>query len=479
VPVVKVFKTPKQSLGGIDTEAVATLIAAASDIALVMNVDGVIQDLVCQGSELAASLRGLDAFIGKPWAETVSPESRTNVALLMREAAERKTPAWQEVRHPASSGTDVAILYAVVRTRKRGDCIAIGREVQAITSLQQRLVEAQIAMERGYSRLRHAEARYRILFQVSTEPALIVDGATEKVVEANPAALQLTGYPTRNIVGGRLNEVFRRESAAAVKSLLSKARASLQTEGLKVKLKHDPRDHEISALLFRQDTTALILVRFALCPDEAGEPFLSYKDLRLLKSVEKTPDGFVVTDELGRIIAANPAFIEMAQLVSEDQARGRPLEQWVGRPGIDLRVFMTSLRQHEAFRLFTTILHGEQGATTEIEVSAAPVDDRDEPIFVFAIRNVSQRLHTRPGETKQLPRSAEQLTELIGRVPLKDIVRETTEIIERLCIEAALRVTGENRASAADMLGVSRQSLYVKLRRFGILDPVAEPDENQ
>ena len=67
-------------------------------------------------------------------------------------------------------------------------------------------------------------------------------------------------------------------------------------------------------------------------------------------------------------------------------------------------------------------------------------------------------------------RGADQLTELIGRVPLKDLVRETTDVIERLCIEAALNLTANNRASAAEMLGVSRQSLYVKLRRFGLAD---------
>jgi DNA-binding NtrC family response regulator len=61
-------------------------------------------------------------------------------------------------------------------------------------------------------------------------------------------------------------------------------------------------------------------------------------------------------------------------------------------------------------------------------------------------------------------------------VPLKDLVRETTDVIERLCIEAALNLTGNNRASAAEMLGVSRQSLYVKLRRFGIADT---SDENE
>ena len=35
-------------------------------------------------------------------------------------------------------------------------------------------------------------------------------------------------------------------------------------------------------------------------------------------------------------------------------------------------------------------------------------------------------------------------------------------------------MTGGNRASAAEMLGVSRQSLYVKLRRFGLAEPGGE-----
>ncbi len=74
---------------------------------------------------------------------------------------------------------------------------------------------------------------------------------------------------------------------------------------------------------------------------------------------------------------------------------------------------------------------------------------------------------------KQPSRSVEQLTELIGRVSLKDLVRESTEVIERLAIEAALELTNDNRASAAEMLGLSRQSLYVKLRRYGIGDLTA------
>ena len=63
-------------------------------------------------------------------------------------------------------------------------------------------------------------------------------------------------------------------------------------------------------------------------------------------------------------------------------------------------------------------------------------------------------------------RAAEALAELVGRVPLRDIVGETTELIEKLCIEAALQLTQDNRATAAEILGLSRQSLYVKLRQY-------------
>jgi DNA-binding NtrC family response regulator len=70
-----------------------------------------------------------------------------------------------------------------------------------------------------------------------------------------------------------------------------------------------------------------------------------------------------------------------------------------------------------------------------------------------------------------------QLTELVGRVPLKDIVAESSELIEQLSIETALQMTHDNRALAAQLLGLSRQSLYVKLRRYGLGDlPSSEGD---
>ncbi|MEC8760452.1 MAG: helix-turn-helix domain-containing protein, partial [Pseudomonadota bacterium] len=56
----------------------------------------------------------------------------------------------------------------------------------------------------------------------------------------------------------------------------------------------------------------------------------------------------------------------------------------------------------------------------------------------------------------------------VGSATLKEIVTDTTDVIEKICIEAALEITNNNRAAAADLLGLSRQSLYVKLSKFEI-----------
>jgi transcriptional regulator PpsR len=222
----------------------------------------------------------------------------------------------------------------------------------------------------------------------------------------------------------------------------------------------------------------MILIRLLPSVDQ---PALDFQPAgsKLLKFAESAPDGLVLTDRDGRILSANAAFAEMAQLTGGESAHGEALERWLGRPGIDLGVLLSNLRQNESIRMFSTVLRGEYGATTDVEVSAVPLQGDAVSSFGFAIRDVGRRLSPVPRSDRELPRSADQLTELIGRVPLKDLVRETTDVIERLCIEAALNLTGNNRASAAEMLGVSRQSLYVKLRRFGLAEGADENENSE
>jgi transcriptional regulator PpsR len=180
---------------------------------------------------------------------------------------------------------------------------------------------------------------------------------------------------------------------------------------------------------------------------------------------------------VGRVLSANQAFVDMLQLPAGEPVLGQMLDRWLGRSTVDLNVLIGNLRQHGVLRLFPTTLRASDGQATAVEISAVAVADGPQPCLGFTIRDVTRRLPSEGRSQRQLPRSTEQLTGLVGRLPLRDIVGETTDLIERLCIEAALELTRDNRASAAEMLGLSRQSLYVKLRRYGIHDPAGRPEE--
>ena len=474
------FRAPETSLGDLDAEGTASLISAAADIALVVDGDGVIRDLAVNSEELSRELAGGEWF-GRPWLDTVTEESRPKVEALMRDAAARATPRWRHINQVAAlGGASVPILFSAVRLGKADRAVAFGRDLRAVSTLQQRLMEAQRSVERDYARLRQAETRYRLLFQMSPEPVLVVDAATQKVVEVNPAAGRLFGKAARRAVGRPFPEAFEARSQPAVQSLLSGVRAAARADDVRARLAAEGKPEVVvSASLFRQDDVVSILVRLSPVPAaNAADPIaLPKAKTKLLKLVEGVPDGFVVTGQDGRVLNANAAFLEMAQLAVEEQALGESLERWFGPPAVELEVLIASLRQRGSVRLFAATLRGEYGASTEVEISAVTVMNGGQPCFGFAIRDVGMRLPppSKGGHGVRTPlRSVEQLTELIGRVPLKDLVREATDVIERLCIEAALDLTSDNRASAAEMLGLSRQSLYVKLRRYGLGDSGAE-----
>jgi transcriptional regulator PpsR len=469
------FESPTRSLGDLNADVAGHLLAAAADVALILDDKGVIRDLAFGSEDLLRE--GYYDWLGKPWAETVTIESRPKVDGLLRDSRTNVAPRWRHINHPSAAGADLPMSYAALplpatgRSKTIGRALVFGRDLRAQAALQQRLLSAQQAMERDYWRLRHMETRYRSLFQVASEAVMIVDAETGKVDEFNPAAAALFGSD----LGGQGWQVFDETGNASVQRLLQRVRASGKAESIAARLPGRAEPAHVAASVFRQEKTTHLLLRVSLA--ERADTRDGRARSALLQLIETAPDAFVVTDLDGLVLTANHAFVELAQLTGEAQVRGQALEQWLGRTGVDVGVLISNLKQRGAVRLFGTVLRGQYGAHSDVEISAVAVTSGEQPCLGFTIRDVSRRLASEPRGAREMPRSVGQMTELVGRVPLKDIVRDTTDLIEQLCIEAALELTHDNRASAAEMLGLSRQSLYVKLRRFNIGDLAAASGE--
>ncbi len=466
--LVKTFISPQTAIGDLDAGSAAALIAAASDVTVIVDATGVIQDIAFQSQELLQDLDHSGTWLGRSFADTVALDSKPKVAQVLQEALSPAEPRWRHMNHLALDGRSVPVLYCGVQVGDDGRIVMFGRDLRALSALQQRLMNAQQSMERDYSRLRDVEMRYRLLFQLSSEAVLILDPTRRRVAEGNPAARTLFGDV--DVIGLTLGDLFQPDCLKLIDQHMDAVRGGDRPEEFPARLVTGARPVQMMLSLFRQDSMTLVLMRVAPLHPNAGPSGLPDVTKKLLRAVKCAPDGFVVTDDDGTILTANAAFLEMAELGAEDQAKGQKLDRWVGQSGVDLDVLTTNLRSRGSVRFFSTTVRGEAGGTAQVEISAVSVRNGGQPSFGYAIRNVGPRMQVQTQAARQLPRSVEQLTELIGRVSLKDLVREATEVIERLSIQAALELTNDNRASAAEMLGLSRQSLYVKLRRYGLGD---------
>ncbi|MFN8695658.1 MAG: transcriptional regulator PpsR [Burkholderiales bacterium] len=477
---------------GLDVRQVVKLIAATADITLLIDADGVIRS-----AEFGADFQreGFAPIVGRTWMETVTIESQPKVEALMDDAVngEHRMSKWRQINHVVDGSGDVPVSYMALRANDSGMIIAVGRDQRGQAALQHKLVDAQHSLERDYWRLRNAETRYRQLFQLSNEALLVLDASTLRVLEANPAVMALFDTDRAPSVGQRFPSTELPLDAAAVEALLARVIASGRSDEVTMTVgagfggdsAERGNDLLVSVTPFRHDQQHLLMVRMSFTrvgPAESAEFRHAMAALRV------AADGFAVATTSGVIVWANQTFADFLRVNDPDSLKGGSLERWVGRVEVDYDVLMSNLRQRGSVRLYATALRASDGGLIDVELSAVQVPGALPPMIAISARSIASRVSVGEAElTNQvaasagaggnpLARSADQLAALVGRMPLKDIVGETTELIEKLCIEASLQLSRDNRAAAAEMLGLSRQSFYVKMRRFGIGDLPGQDD---
>lgn len=463
--VSRSFRSSDELFSGLGADALGILATANSDVAVVIGHDSRVIDVAYRDKGLKAW--DVEDWIGRPWTDTVTVESRDKIAEMLEDSAKGAMTRSRQVNHPGKSGRDLPVGYRLVSLSGWPHRVALGTDLRPMAEMQQRLIRSQIEMEKDYRRLRDIESRYRILFHLAIEPLVVVESQTLKILDANEGAARLVDKPVRKLVGSSVAAMFARPDQSMVTDVLTLLGSRAQADVFRARPANGESQMEVRVTPFREYGRTNLLVCLAH-EDAAAAHEETSLDATMLSMIDGLPEGIVVIDDDGRIVQANPAFLDMIRVVSVDRVEGKGLDNWLGGSSVDLQVLMSNLREHGAVRRFSSVVRDELGGSDAVEVSATRIDMPDATLFGFTLR---EQVRGDAGQAGVgLPGSAVPFTDLVGRVPLKDLVRDNADIIERMCIEAALRLTDNNRASAADMLGLSRQSLYIKLKRYGISD---------
>ncbi len=433
---------------------------AQPDITLLLNTEGVIQEVTL--SDALAGER-IDAWIGRPWAETLSDGANAKLKPMIPGGRNQRVSVFSQVTQCFPSGRQLLMEYTTVRLGDKTETglVAIGKSLQAITELHTRLVAAQQTMERDYWKLREIETRYRLLFDASNEAVLLLRADDLQVIEANPAAVHTLAHSP---VGKKFLLHMPRGERAQFQDMLLRVKEQGKAPATLIHIGKQRKPYVVRASLMPADLGPAFLLQLTATQSLAQQPDDS---IPVEPFIDHAPEGFVVINECGEIRRLNQAFLDMTEMTTESRVINQPLSRWLSKPGADLTVLLRQVQQHGTVRLFASTIHGELGSHTEVEISAARNGGAQLAHIGLLLRDTGGRLAV-PAQHGNLAEDLIALVEQVGQTSLRQLVKETTGVLERHYIKAALELTGGNRTAAAEILGLSRQSLYVKLNQHGI-----------
>ena len=360
------------------------------------------------------------------------------------------------------------VSYTLHRVGPDGSILLLGRDLRPISEMQQQLVKAQMALEQDYEQQREFDTRFRVLLESSRDAVAFVSLGNGRVIEANGLAARLLGRERNELVGTAFAQEFDgRRKGELLDALTATALAEGPTS-VTVQTRKGNKTLRLHPTLFRASGDRVMLCRLDLNDGETA----TNSDIpqSLLGLFNQGADAIAFTDSDGNLVSVNEAFLELTDAAHALNVKGRSLGDYLQRGHVDLRVLLENAARVGHIRLYSTKMAGDYSAPRTVEISATYLSDLENPGYAFILRDAGRADAVRVSPAPVGEENVKSVMELVGSATLKEIVAETTDVVERMCIETAVELTSNNRVAAAEMLGLSRQSLYVKLRKYDLLN---------
>ncbi|MGR3433685.1 MAG: transcriptional regulator PpsR [Shimia sp.] len=448
-------------------DLLGSILCSAADLSVVIEEEGTVLSVLINPEHRAHGR--LDHWEGRNVRDFLAPESVAKFDARLAKVG--RMGGAIELNHVDGAGWDFPIRYTLHRIGPDGALLMMGRDLRPVAEMQQQLVKAQIALEQDYERQREFDTRYRVLLEGTRDAVVFVQVANGRVTDLNALAAGMLGGAIDDIAGHAFAQEFEgRRRGEFLETLLNAAmdaRGEGGGRGVEIQARRSRKRLTVTPKVFRAAGERLLMCR--LEPADEGEAMTDALSEDLTGLYRDGTDAIVFTDADGIVRSANDAFLDLTDGAHASAVKGRSLGEFLARGSVDLKVLLENAARAGRMRMYATKLSGEYGGQLSIEISATYLADRAHPAYAFVIRDASRVDAVRKPGVGVGDDGVRSVMELVGSATLKDIVSETTDVVEKMCIETAVELTRNNRVAAAEMLGLSRQSLYVKLRKYGLL----------
>lgn len=429
-------------------------ILASADLVLLLWPDGEIAE-----ASFGPSARlGADAgsLRGNAVSDIAVARDRAALSRIVDDARHRGVSDPVSIRHTEIIGARTSASYTAHLAGDGKNVILIGTLTEGGAQLAEKLVEAEIARSRTQNNSA-SESRYQTLFEASMEGVIVVDVETGRIEEANGKASAILECAVNALIGSSLDSHFTSEAPVEAPDALEAEYELTTLKGKECRL-----ESRVVRLLDR----TVRMVRLKALPNVNGGQEQT-SESQPVQLVRKTSVPIIIANKDGMAVWANAAF---GALVPGVPIESRGVSDLLGLTPNALEIALVETDRHGRLLTSFSALESRHEALTDAQVAIVSISAGEPEGYGFVI-------HETPFDEIQEPAAdrpisgveASTLADMVGQFPMKDLVRRSTDEIERYCIDAALKLTGSNRTEAANVLGLSRQSFYLKLHQHRLL----------
>lgn len=446
------------------------LIEQASDIAILVGGDGTVEGITVNPE--CPALGCLDHWVGREFDSFLTIESREKFAERKGAMAADPdlVPRSLQLNHVDNAVWEFPVRYTVHRVIGRDALLLFGRDLAPVAEVQQRLVAEQTARDRDHQKMRRIETFFRVVLEASETPMLILEPETGRIRDLNGAAASLFGTKIETLTGGSLAQSLEGRRRNELMEALQAAASADELRVIEAVSRRNGADLSIHAQYFRAAGDLFLLCRLAPVDDDAST---ATEITQLLTTLfASSGDAIVLTDAKGTIRDANEAFLILTDAAQIRDVREKSLADFLSRGSVDLKLILEAAAKTGRLNNYSTQVVSAVGSLAHVDISSTRLQRRGGDLgFGMIIRDITPRDigETETGASAMSEEAMKSVMDLVGTAPLKSLVSATSDVVEKMCIETAVKLTENNRVAAAEMLGLSRQSLYVKLRKHGLL----------
>lgn len=460
-----------------DPSSIQNLLEQAADISVLVQANGDVGGVAVNPD--CPSLGCLDHWVGRPFHHFLTSESQEKFDA--RVAAMRSDPNLMprslEINHVDNATWEFPIRYTLHRIYENDDLMLLGRDMQPIAEVQQRLVTEQMARERDQQRLRSEQTFYNVVLEAAEAALIVVEPDKGRIRDVNSVAAELLGAKADALEGSSLAQAFEGRRREELMEAMRGAAGSREVSALDMVARRNGQSIMLYPSFFRAAGELFMLCRMVSADEATSDGPQSAQAVSLLYT--STSDAIVLTDPKGVVRDANEAFLVMADAAQLRDVKDINLSEFFVRGVVDVKLMIESAQKESRLRNYATQMTSLVGTRSSVDVSVARLRDGvGDYGYGFVIRSqpAADSVDTDPASAVVSEDAMKNVMDLVGTASLKELVSATSDVIEKLCIETAVQLTGNNRVAAAEMLGLSRQSLYVKLRKHGLISSSPDSD---